>query len=113
MHDEKTVLAFSRITPQVVERLQQDFDVIVPSPSKGDINAQFNEALPHAHGLIGVGRKLGREQLQGAANLQVVSSISVGYDNYDLAYFNERGIMLTNTPPTYSPKAPPTWPSPC
>ncbi|MGN8343598.1 2-hydroxyacid dehydrogenase [Pseudomonas sp. SMV71] len=95
---KKTVLAFSRITPQVVERLQQDFDVIVPNPSKGDINAQFNEALPHAHGLIGVGRKLGREQLQHAANLQVVSSISVGYDNYDLAYFNERGILLTNTP---------------
>ncbi|MDO7899323.1 2-hydroxyacid dehydrogenase [Pseudomonas citrulli] len=95
---KKTVLAFSRITPQVVERLQQDFDVIVPHSSKGDINAQFNEALPHAHGLIGVGRKLGREQLQNAANLQVVSSISVGYDNYDLAYFNERGILLTNTP---------------
>lgn len=28
----------------------------------------------------------------------MVSSISVGYDNYDVSYFNERGIMLTNTP---------------
>ena len=95
---KKNVLAFSRVTPAVVERLQQDFNVIVPDPKQGDVAAQFNEALPEAHGLIGVGRKLGREQLEGAGKLEVVSSISVGYDNYDLAYFNERGIALTNTP---------------
>lgn len=29
---KKTVLAFSRVTPEMVERLQQDFDVIVPNP---------------------------------------------------------------------------------
>lgn len=95
---KKNVLAFSRVTPAVIERLQQDFNVVVPDPKQGDITAQFNEALPEAHGLIGVGRKLGREQLEGAGKLEVVSSISVGYDNYDLAYFNERGIALTNTP---------------
>ncbi|WP_248768410.1 D-glycerate dehydrogenase [Pseudomonas sp. MWU12-2345] len=95
---KKTVLAFSRVTPAMVEHLRQDFEVIVPDPKLGDLNAQFDEALPHAHGLIGVGRKLGRAQLENAAKLEVVSSVSVGYDNYDLAYFNERGIMLTNTP---------------
>lgn len=95
---KKTVLAFSRVSPEMAERLQQDFNVIVPNPKLGDMNAQFNDALPHAHGLIGAGRTLGREQLQSATKLEVVSSISVGYDNYELGYFNERGIMLTNTP---------------
>jgi gluconate 2-dehydrogenase len=95
---KKTVLAFSRITPAMAERLRHDFDVILPDPKQGDLNAQFNEALPQAHGLIGVGRKLGRTQLEGAGKLEVVSSVSVGYDNYDLDYFNERGIALTNTP---------------
>ncbi|WP_248803730.1 2-hydroxyacid dehydrogenase [Pseudomonas sp. MWU13-2100] len=95
---KKTVLAFSRVTPAMVEQLRQDFEVIVPDPKLGDLNAQFDAALPHAHGLIGVGRKLGRAQLENAAKLEVVSSVSVGYDNYDVAYFNERGIMLTNTP---------------
>lgn len=95
---KKTVLVFSRITPAMAERLQHDFTVIMPDPKRGDVNAQFNEALPHAHGLIGVGRKLGRAQLEGAGKLEVVSSVSVGYDNYDLDYFNERGIALTNTP---------------
>ncbi|SDW13820.1 gluconate 2-dehydrogenase [Pseudomonas syringae] len=95
---KKTVLAFSRVSPEMAERLSQDFNVIVPDPKKGDINAQFAEALPESHGLIGAGRKLGREQLQNAAKLEVVSSISVGYDNYDVGYLSERGILLTNTP---------------
>lgn len=95
---KKTVLAFSRITPPMAERLQQDFNVIVPNPKNGDIAAQFNEALPEAHGLIGAGRKLGQAQLENAAKLEVVSSVSVGYDNYDVAYLTERGIALTNTP---------------
>ncbi|MCF5598850.1 bifunctional glyoxylate/hydroxypyruvate reductase B, partial [Pseudomonas syringae] len=95
---KKTVLAFSRVSPEMAERLSQDFNVIVPDSKKGDINAQFDEALPESHGLIGVGRKLGREQLEHAAKLEVVSSISVGYDNYDVGYLSERGILLTNTP---------------
>lgn len=95
---KKTVLAFSRVSPEMAERLQQDFNVIIPDPKKGDLNAQFNEALPHSHGMIGAGRKLGREQLENAKQLEVVSSISVGYDNYDVGYLTERGIMLTNTP---------------
>lgn len=95
---KKTVLAFSRVSPEMAERLSQDFNVIIPDPKKGDLNTQFNEALPHSHGMIGAGRVLGREQLASATQLQVVSSISVGYDNYDVGYLSERGIMLTNTP---------------
>ena len=44
---KKTVLAFSRITPAMAERLQQDFNVILPNPKLGDINAQFNLSLIH------------------------------------------------------------------
>ena len=95
---KKTVLAFSRVSPEMAERLERDFNVIVPDPKRGDLNAQFNEALPKCHGMIGAGKQLGREQLAAATQLEVVSSISVGYDNYDVSYFNERGIMLTNTP---------------
>lgn len=95
---KKTVLAFSRVSPEMAERLGQEFNVIVPNPKLGDMNTQFNEALPECHGMIGAGRQLGREQLAAATQLEVVSSISVGYDNYDVGYLSERGIMLTNTP---------------
>ncbi|MFC3606373.1 2-hydroxyacid dehydrogenase [Stutzerimonas tarimensis] len=95
---KKTILAFSRITPAMADRLREHYEVIIPSPALGNLNTQFEKALPEAHGLIGAGRKLGSKQLCTAERLEVVSSVSVGYDNYDLGYLTERGIMLTNTP---------------
>lgn len=95
---KKTVLAFTPVSATMIERLQQDFHVIAPTPEQGDPTEHFNEALSHAHGLIGVDRKLDRALLERAVKLEVVSSVSVGYDNYDLSYLNERGVMLTNTP---------------
>ena len=72
---KKTVLAFSRVSPEMAERLARDFDVIVPDPKLGDLNTHFNEALPKCHGMIGAGKQLGREQLAAATQLEVVSSI--------------------------------------
>lgn len=93
----KNVFVFSRLSPEHQERLRHNFNVTLLDPA-GDIEAQYAAALPEAHGLLGVGRPFGRAQLAQAEQLEVVSTISVGYDNYDLAYLNERGILLTNTP---------------
>lgn len=95
---KKNVFVFSgRVLPEQLERLQGTFNVTLLDPA-GDIDAQFAAAMPDVHGLIGVGRKLGRPQLAAARQLEVVSTISVGYDNYDVDYLTERGILLTNTP---------------
>ncbi|MCU7213620.1 2-hydroxyacid dehydrogenase [Pseudomonas sp. VE 196-7] len=95
---KKTILAFSRVSPSLLEPYKNDYDVIIISPELGDMDAQFEAAISNAHGLIGGSRRLGEAELAAAVNLEIVSSISVGYDNYDLDYLNRRGIMLTNTP---------------
>lgn len=95
---KKTILAFSRVHPSLLAPYADQFNIIVLDPKEGDLDTQFQAALPEAHGLIGGNRKLGERDLQAAENLEIISSISVGYDNYDLAYLNRRGIMLTNTP---------------
>ncbi|AMO75636.1 Glyoxylate/hydroxypyruvate reductase B [Pseudomonas citronellolis] len=95
---KKNVFVFSRLAPEHLERLRAQFNVTVLDPKLGDVDAQFAAALPQAHGMIGVGRPLGEKQLAQAGQLEVISSVSVGYDNYDLAYLNQRGIALTNTP---------------
>nr|WP_132678737.1 NAD(P)-dependent oxidoreductase [Pseudomonas aeruginosa] len=87
-----------RLAPEHLERLQRQFNVRVLEPKQGDIDAQYAAALPDTHGMIGVGRPLGARQLEQAKQLEVISSVSVGYDNYDLDYLNRRGIALTNTP---------------
>lgn len=94
---KKNVFVFSRLSADHQERLRQNFNVSMLDPA-GDIDAQYAAALPEVHGLLGVGRPFGRAQLDCAGQLEVISTISVGYDNYELAYLNERGILLTNTP---------------
>ena len=94
---KKTILAFSRVSPVMLEPCKDKYDIIV-IPETGDTEAQFEAALPRAHGLIGGNRRLGEAELARAKNLEIISSISVGYDNYDLDYLNSRRIMLTNTP---------------
>ncbi|WP_095115199.1 D-glycerate dehydrogenase [Pseudomonas sp. Irchel 3F3] len=95
---KKIIVAFSRIHPSLLTPYADRYNVVILDAKNGDLDAQFRAALPSAHGLIGGNRKLGERELEAADHLEIISSISVGYDNYDVGYLNRRGIMLTNTP---------------
>ncbi len=41
---------------------------------------------------------MNRENLASATRLKIISSVSVGYDNYELDYLNEKKIYLSHTP---------------
>ncbi|OBZ17299.1 MULTISPECIES: D-glycerate dehydrogenase [Bacillales] len=58
----------------------------------------LHEKLAKASGLLTAGMKIDAELLEHAPHLKVVSSISVGYNHFDLAAMKERGIIGTNTP---------------
>jgi gluconate 2-dehydrogenase len=94
----KTVAAFSQLPEWLLHAIAERHELLKLDPRKGDIAGQLADILPRADGLIGAGRRLGAEQLQGAQKLKIVSSVSVGYDNYDVDYLTGRGILLTNTP---------------
>ena len=94
----KNVLVFRTIPDDLLARLQCAHNVTVADPRKPDQAAAFRASLATAHGLIGSSVKLGATELSAAPNLEVVSSISVGVDNYDLAYLAQRGIVLCHTP---------------
>ena len=94
----KQIVAFGRELPEsLVDSLQNEFEVTVIFQPKLE-KAAFAKAIQNAHGLIGAGVKLEPELLDAARRLEIISSVSVGYDNYDLEYLNRRGILLTNTP---------------
>lgn len=56
------------------------------------------ESLRDVNGLLTSGGKINSELLDHAPHLKVVSTMSVGYDNFDLEAMRERGILGTNTP---------------
>ncbi|CAB3788209.1 Glyoxylate/hydroxypyruvate reductase B [Paraburkholderia caffeinitolerans] len=94
----RNVVAFRKLPDDLLERIQTRHEVSVADPRRADELPRFRELLRDADGLIGSSFKLGAEDLARAPRLQVISSISVGVDNYDLTGLKQRGITLCHTP---------------
>lgn len=95
---KKKVVVFSQIDPRILEQLKQQYQVVVLDPKKGDINEQICQEVVDADGMIGAGRLLNENNLAPAQHLKIVSTVSVGYDNYDVQYLNQKKIWLAHTP---------------
>ena len=94
----KKVLVFSQLDAEILARLQQQYHVVQIDPKQGDVNQQILAQVADADGMIGAGRPLNANNLHTAQQLKVISSVSVGYDNYDLDYLHQQGIQLCHTP---------------
>ncbi|QIO08517.1 2-hydroxyacid dehydrogenase [Acinetobacter lanii] len=92
------VVVFSQIDSNILEKLKAQYEVVVIDPKAGEVNQQILEHVVDADGMIGAGRLLNQSNLSSAKELKIISSVSVGYDNYDLDYLNQRKIWLSNTP---------------
>ena len=90
------VLVFRALPPDQLARLQAAHHVTVADP-KQDL-AAFEAALPDAQALIGSSYPVDAALLDRAPQLRVISSVSVGVDNYALAELQRRGIWLCHTP---------------
>jgi len=95
---KKKVFVFSQLDEDILQRLQAQYQVEVINPKLGDVNQQIREQVKDADAMIGAGRLLNESNLATAKQLKIISSVSVGYDNYDLAYLNQKKIWLSNTP---------------
>jgi len=95
---KKRIVLYKRLPEALLARLQQQAEVTWVDTTGTDGLARLRDALPGAHGLLGASLRLDSSLLDLAPQLQVVSSVSVGVDNYDIAELTRRGVMLTNTP---------------
>jgi phosphogluconate 2-dehydrogenase len=94
----KCVLVFRELPADQLARLTALHDVVVANPRKPEQKAAFDAALPHAQGIIGSSYAITPALLDTAPQLTVISSVSVGVDNYPVANLQERGILLCHTP---------------
>lgn len=94
----KKVVVFSQIDPIILHKLKSQFNVVEINPKLGDVNVQILKQVADADGMIGAGRLLNQANLSSATQLKVISSVSVGYDNYDLDYLKQQNILLCHTP---------------
>jgi len=98
MLSRKKVLVFRELPPDQLARLQALHDVTVANPRLPGQLPAFMAALATAEGMIGSSYSLDAGLLASAPQLKVISSVSVGVDNFDLDTLATRGIMLCHTP---------------
>ncbi|MGQ7262795.1 2-hydroxyacid dehydrogenase [Vreelandella sp. V005] len=100
--DEQTkswrIVAVRRLSEAQLKSLSEVAEVDYFEDVDESNRADFMTALSKAHGLIGGKLELDETMLAEAPELQVVSTISVGYDHLPLEALNRRGILLCNTP---------------
>ncbi|WP_028534842.1 2-hydroxyacid dehydrogenase [Paludibacterium yongneupense] len=94
----KRVVVYRALPPDLLAELEARFDVSYFPRVTDENRAAFMAATVRANGLIGSTLPLGEAELGPASELEVVSTISVGYDSIDLEFLNRRGILLAHTP---------------
>jgi phosphogluconate 2-dehydrogenase len=92
------VLVFRPLPPDQLARIQAEHDVTVANPRQADQSDAFQQALGTADALIGASYPIDDTVLSKAPRLKVISSVSVGVDNYDQPALQSRGIALCHTP---------------
>lgn len=92
------VLVFRELPDDLLARLSAAHEATAANPRKPGQHAAFMAALPTTQALIGSSFPITDALLDQAPLLKVISSISVGVDNYPLASLKARGITLCHTP---------------
>ncbi|WP_145525188.1 glyoxylate/hydroxypyruvate reductase GhrB [Yersinia rohdei] len=93
-----SILLYKSIPADLHQRLAQHFTVHSFEGLTPDNQPELLSTLQQAVGLIGSGGKIDQDFLQLAPQLRAISTISVGYDNFDVAALSQRGIALMHTP---------------
>lgn len=87
------------IFPEIVEKLSNYFEL---EENQDDIIFSETELVARLQGKFGMlctsSARVNPSLLSQVPNLKVVSTIAVGYDNFDLAACTKFGVMATNAP---------------
>lgn len=93
-----SVILYKALPDNLMSRLESHFTVTrLDDISPETVRA--NAALfAHAEGILGSGGKVDAAFLANTPKLRAASTVSVGYDNFDVNALNERGVILMHTP---------------
>jgi glyoxylate/hydroxypyruvate/2-ketogluconate reductase len=94
----KRVVLYRAVPEEVLKNLREHFDVKLYEAINESNRGAFLDSLGAAHGIMGNRLKITPEILDAAPLLEAASTISAGYDAFDVADLTRRGIVLTNTP---------------
>ena len=93
------VLVTQRLFPEALDLLRQFAEVeggVAEAPLPRE---ELMAAIGDKDGLLTLlVNRIDREIIDRARKLKIIANCAVGYDNIDVAYCREKGILVTNTP---------------
>lgn len=96
---KKSVILYTKIPQDLKSRLGNLFNLTYFEEIAQANYSDVLLALHSADGIIGSGALTNLNSLlEHAPNLKVISTIKVGYDDFDVEYLTKRKIVLLNTP---------------
>lgn len=93
-----SIILYKALPDDLLQRLETHFTVTRVANLKPETVAQHADAFASAQGLLGSSEKVDSELLAKMPQLRATSTVSVGYDNFDVDALNARKILLMHTP---------------
>ncbi len=95
----KKVFITAQLPGKSVEVLKSDFIVEVFPEDRSPTRDEILNVARDSHALITmVTDRIDSTVIDSCPNLMVISNCGVGYENIDVSYATEKGILVTNTP---------------
>lgn len=94
----KRIVVYRSVPQSALALLREQHDVVEVEQVAAASRAPLIEALARAHGILGNNMKITPELLDAAPFLEAASTISAGFDAFDVEDLTRRGIVLNNTP---------------
>lgn len=93
-----SVILYKTLPDDLQQRLEQHFTVTQVKNLRPETVSQHADAFAEAVGLLGSSEKVDTALLEKMPKLRATSTISVGYDNFDVDALNARKVLLMHTP---------------
>ncbi len=92
-------LVTRRLLPEAQALLEKNLDIEVGESGRNLSREQLLSRIRDKDGLLALlVDQVDREVIEAAPNLKIIANCAVGFNNIDVAYAKEKGIMVTNTP---------------
>ena len=93
-----SVILYKALPEDLLARLEANFTVTRVANLSPETVAQHADAFASAEGLLGSSEKVDQALLDKMPALRATSTVSVGYDNFDVGALSARKIALMHTP---------------
>ena len=93
------VLVTHRLLPEAIAYLREHVDFEVGTRGPFLKKDELLKLVKDKEGILPLlTASIDRDVMEAASHLKIIANCAVGYDNIDIKYAREKGIMVTNTP---------------